>query len=321
MNLGACLFFLLIAGRVKPQPSVEAKPVSPGKSQPTSSRFPAPILYAVALISGFYVMMLENVLIRFTNFAMGSSSYSFAMIVAVFILAIAFGSWIVARLSKLPASLLFWNQFLIAVSLLWVYYTLDTWPYWAHLIRIGSQSNPVGFWQYYLSVFAALTVLLIFPVACMGATIPIAFHELKRDLHNVGRHSGLLLSWNTVGSLAGSILGGIILYYVMNNERVFLFSVLLAAGSVCLIARYLTGAYLLSGGLLAALALVFIVFTPFFNQARFSIGTFRSRGLLPFSLSGPATFFDSFHKGSDCCSTMMTPFQQWGSWNSTQSRL
>ena len=298
VNLGACLFFLLIAGRVKPQPSVEAKPVSPGKSQPTSPRFPAPILYAVALTSGFYVMMLENVLIRFTNFAMGSSSYSFAMIVAVFILAIAVGSWIVARLPKLPASLLFWNQFLIAVSLLGVYYTLDTWPYWAHLIRIGSQSNPVGFWQYYSSVFVALTVLLIFPVACMGATIPIAFHELKRDLHNVGRHSGLLLSWNTVGSLAGSILGGIVLYYVMNNERVFLFSVLLAAGSVCLIARHLTGAYLLSGGLLAALAVGFMVFTPFFSQARFSIGTFRSRGPLPFSLSGPAAFFDSFHKGS-----------------------
>jgi spermidine synthase len=298
VNLGACLFFLLIASHVKPQLSAEVKPVSAGKPQATASRFPALILYAVALTSGFYVMMLENVLIRFTNFAMGSSSYSFSMIVAVFILSIAVGSYIVARLPKMPVSLLFWNQFLISVSLLGVYYSLDTWPYWAHLIRIGSQSNPVGFWQYYTFVFIALTLALILPVGCMGATIPIAFHELKRDLHSVGRHSGLLLSWNTVGSLTGSIIGGIVLYYVLNNERVFLFSVLLAAGSVCLVARYLTGTHLLSGGLLAFLAVIFMVYTPFFSQARFSLGTFRSRDPLPFSLSGPTTFFDKFHKGS-----------------------
>ncbi|MEI7672040.1 MAG: hypothetical protein WCK00_08015, partial [Deltaproteobacteria bacterium] len=244
VNIGASLFFLLIAVWVKPQPAEEPKSASPGKLGQISPRFPAPILYAVALTSGFYVMMLENVMIRFTNFAMGSSSYSFSLIVAVFILSIAVGSFIVARLPKIPPSLLFWNQFLIAVSLLGVYYSLDTWPYWTHLIRVGSQSNPAGFWQYYLLVFMALTGLMIFPVACMGATIPIAFHELKRDLHNVGRHSGLLLSWNTVGSLAGSIIGGILLYYVLNNERIFLFSVLLAGGSVCLIARYLTSAYL-----------------------------------------------------------------------------
>jgi len=298
VNLGACLFFLLIAGRVRPQPAEEAEPVSSGKPREGSRRFPPAILYAVALISGFYVMMLENVLIRFTNFAMGSSSYSFSLIVVVFILSIAVGSYIVARLPKIPASLLFWNQFLIAVSLLGVYYSLDTWSYWAHVIRIGSQPNTVGFWQYYLLVFMALTGLLILPVACMGATIPIAFHELKRDLRNVGRHSGLLLSWNTVGSLAGSIIGGMVLYYALNNERVFLFSVLLAGGSVCLVARYLTGAYLLSGGVLTALAVGVMVFAPFYSQDRFSLSTFRKHSPLPFSLTGPTTFFEGFHRGS-----------------------
>ena len=228
VNLGASLFFLLIAFWVKPHPAEEIDPVSPGNPRQTSRRFPAPILYIVAFTSGFYVMMLENVLIRFTNFAIGSSSYSFSLIVAVFILSIAVGSYIVSRLQKIPASLLFWNQFLIAVLLLAVYYSLDTWPYWAHLIRTGAQSSATGFWLYYITVFVVLTGILILPVACMGATIPIAFHELKRDLHNVGRHSGLLLSWNTIGNLTGSIIGGMVLYYALNNERIFLFAVLLA---------------------------------------------------------------------------------------------
>jgi spermidine synthase len=92
VNLGACLFFLFFATRVKFQPAEEVKPVSSGKLLQASPRFPAPVLYAVALASGFYVMMLENVLIRYTNFALGSSSCSFSLIVAVFILSIAVGS-------------------------------------------------------------------------------------------------------------------------------------------------------------------------------------------------------------------------------------
>jgi spermidine synthase len=299
VNLGACLFFLFLARRVKPQPAEGVTSTTAGHTPEGSLRFPAPILYAVALASGFYVMMLENVLIRVTNFAIGSSSYSFSLVVAVFILSIAVGSYIVSRLSRLPASLLFWNQFLIAILLLAVYYSLDTWPYWAHLIRIGFQPNTVGFWQYYIAVFVALTGILILPVACMGATIPLAFHELKRDLHQVGRHSGLLLSWNTVGSLAGSIIGGMVLYYALNNERVFLLAVLLAAGTVCLVARYLPGSsYLVSGGALTALAAGMMVFAPLYNQDRFSIGTFRSRAPFPFSLAGPTKFFEGFLSGS-----------------------
>jgi spermidine synthase len=293
VNLGACLFFLLIASRFKPQPSAETKPVSPGKAQQTSHRFPAPILYTVALTSGFYVMTLENVLIRFTNFSMGSSSYSFSLIVAVFILSIAVGSYIVARLPKIDASLLFWNQFLIAISLLGIYYSLDTWPYWAHVIRIGFQPNSVGFWQYYSFVFLSLTVILILPVGCMGATIPIAFHELKRDLHTVGKHSGLLLAWNTIGNLTGSIIGGIAFYYFFNNDRIFLFAVLLAACSACFIARSMSGTYFFSGGLLAILALCFLMFTPLYDQNRFMAGTFVIQNPLEYSLNGPKSFFEN----------------------------
>jgi spermidine synthase len=179
-----------------------------------------------------------------------------------------------------------------------VYYSLDTWPYWAHLFRIGSQSNTVGYCQFYVTVFLALTGVLILPVACMGATIPIAFHELKRDLHNVGRHSGLLLSWNTVGNLAGSLIGGIALYYLLNNDRIFLFAILLAGGSACLVARYLNSVYFISGGALTAMVLLFMVFAPFYSQDRFSIGTFRMRQALTVSLAGPSAFFSESLQGS-----------------------
>jgi spermidine synthase len=40
------------------------------------------------------------------------------------------------------------------------------------------------------------------------------------------------------------------------------------------------------------------VFAPFYSQARFSIGTFRERHLLPISLTGPSKFFEGFNRGS-----------------------
>lgn len=298
VNLGASLFFLLIAARVKPQPAEETDAVTPGGPPQTSRRFPAEILYIVAFTSGFYVMLLENVFIRLTNFTLGSSAYSFSLIVAVFILAIALGSFIIGRLPRIPAPLLFWNQFLIGVLLLLVYLSLDAWPYWAHVIRIGSQSNSVGFQQYYGHIFLSLAAILILPVGCMGATIPIAFHELKRELHAVGRHSGLLLSWNTIGNLTGSIIGGIVFYYVLNNERVFLFAVLLAACSACFVARSMARAYLVSGGLLAALALCFLIIAPFYDRNHFISGTFGYRLPLPFSMSGPKAFFENINQRS-----------------------
>jgi spermidine synthase len=121
---------------------------------------------------------------------------------------------------------------------------------------------------------------------------------LKRDLNNVGRHSGLLLSWNTIGNLTGSILGGVAFYYFMNNQRIFLFAVLLATCSVCLIARSMARTYLFSGGVLAILALCFLVYAPFYDQNRFKYGTFLKKQVLEYSLNGPRSFFENSFRGS-----------------------
>ena len=317
LNFAAFAFFYAISLRFRSQDApaeAEAKTenseTGSGQiSEPeTSRRFSPRILYAVAFLSGFYVMTLENVLIRIINLSMGSSSYSFSLIVSVFILSIAVGSYVVGRFRDMSPRMLFTNQLLITLLLLLTYLTLDTWPYWAHLVRIAFQSHEVGRVGYYICAFMALFAALILPVGCMGATVPIAFHEIKRDLGNVGKHSGILFSLNTVGSLSGSLIGGIILYYFMDNPGVFLTAMLLAALSTCLAARQSIGAaggrYFAYASLLAVLLLVFSVFsdvlgTPFYNQDNFKIGTFRTRSPLSYSFDGPKDFFPKFNKGYD----------------------
>ena len=53
------------------------------------------MLYAIAALNGAAVMVLENVMIRITNLTLGSSSYSFSLLVGVFVLSLAGGSFAV----------------------------------------------------------------------------------------------------------------------------------------------------------------------------------------------------------------------------------
>jgi len=295
LNLGAGLFFFVIPNVTKQtgpsefgektinETSLLRTSVSPG--------FPSGILYFMSFLSGFYVMTLENSLIRITNLYLGSSSYTFSIIVSVFILSIAIGSYVVGKLKHISKRILFMNQLFITLLLLAIYTSLDTWPYWAHIIRITFQSNMAGFWGYYIYVFLAIILILILPVGLMGATMPIIFHELKRDLNNVGKLSGILFSLNTIGSLTGSLIGGIVFYYFFNIAEVFLLAILFAGFSTCLAGRHLAKRYFLPAIFLAVTIILFIIFSPFYNEKNFIFGTFRIREALDFSLSGPGTFF------------------------------
>jgi spermidine synthase len=300
LNLSAALFFFLSSALVEKRRGQARAGAEADVALQTSAppRYPPLVLCAVAFLSGFYVMTLENVLIRLVNLSLGSSSYSFTMIVSVFVLSIAVGSIMIGRMKDLRPRLLFFNQLLIALLLLVVYFSLDTWPYWAHLIRISFQSNAAGFWAYWACVFLVLLALLVLPVSLMGATVPIAFHEIKRDLASVGRHSGLLFSWNTIGNLVGSLAGGIVLFTVMNIPGIFSLAVFFAALSACLAAWKLSWKHLAAACALAAASLVIIVLTPFYSARNFMIGTFRLREIQPESLSGPDTFFKKQHEGS-----------------------
>ena len=296
LNFGAALFFFFASTGLQSR-GTDLSETPPAPQAVLSSdtapgfRYPPLILYIVAFLSGFYVMMLENVLIRLVNLSLGSSSYSFTMIISVFVLAIAIGSYVVGRVKHLPRNLLFFNQFFIAVLLMLLYFSTDTWPYWAHLIRISIQSNMAGFWTYYANIFLVLTILLILPVSLMGATVPITFHEIKRDLADVGRHSGLLFSWNTVGNLIGSLVGGIALFYVLNLPGIFSLSIFLAAFSACLVAWKRSKIHFTLAAAAAAVALVFTATTPFYDITHFIQGTFRFRTPLNHSLGGPRQFF------------------------------
>jgi len=298
LNLLAALFF---AWSSPPASDDTPKKHSPapatartGLSSPQP--FPPWTLYAIALLNGAAVMALENVMIRITNLTLGSSSYSFSLLVGVFVLSLACGSFAVAASRRLPRWLLFATQS-TALALWWLaFVTLDDWPYAAHLVRAAFQGNAIGFWLHQGAVLASLVAVLILPVGLLGTTLPLIFHELKHDLQLVGWHSGRIFSTNAVGCVLGSVGGGWLLFYPLDLPGVLAVALGMVAVSAALAAWPLGKAARWGALFLLAVATALAGRQPGFEKHRFAHGTFGLNALAPFSHRGPQYFHEHFQR-------------------------
>lgn len=298
INLLAATFFAWFSKPTSAESPQEDLPATASQQEAESAPepFPAWVLYAMAGLNGAAVMALENVLIRITNLTLGSSSYSFSLLVGVFVLALAGGSFAVGTLRRLPRGLLFGTQAVALVAWWLVFVTVDDWPYVGHLVRAAFQGNSIGFWLHQLAVFAVLLAVLIVPVGLLGTTLPVIFHELKRELRSVGWHSGRIFSANAAGCVIGSVAGGWLLFYPLDNPGVLAVALGLIALSTTLAAWPLGGIPRLGALVLLAGSAALAWWQPGFEKHRFAQGAFNLNQLTPFSLHGPKTFHEHFQR-------------------------
>ena len=273
---------------------VRATPAEPAGPAPEAGA-----LCAIALLCGFAMMSVQAVLIRIGALTLGSSQFTFSIVVAVFVLCIALGSFAVSALSRVPAALLPASLWALAVLLAVLYLGMDTAPYWAHRLRILFRDDPAAFVPYHLNAFVCLLGILALPVALSGATLPLLFHDLRRRAGELGDAAGLLYAWNTAGSLLGALLGGYALLFWLDLHHVFRIALAALAVAAALATRIgasgRAGRLLpLAAGIAAVAALAAL---PGWAPERLSSGLFRSRQPLPYSNQGPDAFFARFSRG------------------------
>ena len=297
INLVAAIFFACFSRRVTSNaPGAIVSENEPSTAAVPARAFPTWVLYTIAGLNGAAVMALENVMIRITNLTFGSSSYSFSLLVGVFVLSLACGSFAVGWLRRWPRGLLFGTQTAALTAWWLVFVTLDDWPYLAHLLRAAFQGNGIGFWLFQGATLVGLLAMLIVPVGLLGATLPLIFHELKRDLRLVGWHSGRMFSANATGCVIGSVVCGWLLFYPLNNAGVLACALALAALAAAL-ASWPLGKLARMGALgMLAVAAVFSWRQPDFDEKRFAHGTFNLDQMTPFSYRGPLYFYENFER-------------------------
>jgi len=286
LNLVAALILLRLSARGAGGTAAAAA-IEGGAAPPPG---PAWRLSALALLAGVATMAQENALIRLASLTLGGTPFVFSLVVAAFVAAIAVGSLVVARRPAVAPGAL--SAACAASSAAWLalFWTYDTWPWLAHVLRFWPVEGGLGWGAYHAAVWLLLTSALFPAVAPMGAVLPLAFHERRASVAGAGRASGRLLAWNALGSLLGSLAGGILLFELLDLARVLLVAPLVAAAMAWLAApRGRRAPRLLAAGL-AAGALATGAWRPGFDPQRLALGTYRMRAVTPVSFAGPRKF-------------------------------
>jgi len=272
VNLAAGLCF--VALRHHDQGDAASAPESPDGATPHITGL---AVYAwVALLAGFAMMSLQTTLNRIGALALGSSPFTFGMVVAIFVSCIAIGSFAVAALPRIRPSWLAISQWALVAILLILYPQLENTGFWAHVLRskIGLETPMLPF---YSAIFAWVLAIAAVPLALSGALLPLLFHHLRERADDLGRVAGRLYAWNTAGSLVGALLGGYLLLFWIDLHHVYR----LAVAALALGAALLTPRVGLARAPVAGIALVgvlgAIALQPEWRPERLTMGLFRSR--------------------------------------------
>ena len=287
INLAAALVFVGLdrgASRVAPDLA------EPASAEPVAN---FAVWAAIALLAGFGMMALQTTLNRIGALSLGSSHFTFAMVVAVFVLCIALGSLAVSVLPRIPRSLVVGSQWALVYLMFPLYVALASAPYWAHLARVRAGASDAAFFEYQAAIFFMALAALAIPVGLSGALLPLLFDQLRRQVRDLGAVAGRLYAWNTVGSLLGALLGGYMLLFWLDLHHVYRIAMAcLAVGASLLTLLVLGRRRRLVTGLVLLPTLAVISLLPQWPPERLSSGVFRDRTATPATFLGPGPFFE-----------------------------
>lgn len=289
MTLSACnilagLTMLYYAKKVVRRPTKISGQKIPSLAQST----PVSAL-ALAFLSGFVCVGFEIVFIRSVNLAIGTSEYSYSLVVGVFVLMIALGTLSLRWKRPSGQHRLLVNQMGIICGLLAVFLSV---PYWGWLSYVVGASVAANFYIYYAAIFTVYSLIIAVPVFYMGRTMPLLFAYLDSGVAGAASTVGRIYAANTVGCCFGGLVMGYTMFLFMDADMVFRFGILLSCLSLILISVFLKGQMArrwLPWALSAALAMVAIT-VPSWSRSLMTGGLFRAHRMLPVAFSDPILF-------------------------------
>ena len=238
--------------------------------------------FFAALVSGFVTIGTQVSWTRVLTMIIGSSTYAFSIVVALFLIGLAIGAWIVARKDRSSSlrSTIMVVEVLTALSLLLSLFVLNEIP--ALLINLGLRLQ-IASWIGLLALqILSATLLILVPAVLMGMVMPLvlvwASSERKDAVARVGRSYAI----NTVGAIAGAFITGFILIPKASTRFTLLF-----AATCCLIvagvayrpvstSRDPAVKRSLAIGLTFVFVIALFIVAPRMNLADLSIGAYDS---------------------------------------------
>lgn len=200
-------------------------------------------------ISGMTGLMYEILWTRMIVKIIGSAPFAIAIVLTVFMGGLGLGSFLagrrVDRIKHEKDLLRLYGLLEIIVGLYAVVLLLLLWLV-EPLMSDVYNSYFDQFFVYNVITFVICFVLLLIPVTCMGATLPVLSRFYVWSLSHLGSHVGRLYGLNTIGAAVGSLLCGFWFISALGVIGTLVLAMLLniAIGLVCI----RTGQRLPAGG-------------------------------------------------------------------------
>jgi spermidine synthase len=175
-------------------------------------------VYIAIALSGFCALAAEVVWTRLLTLLLGATVYSFAIILAVYLLGLGIGSVlgsVAARSVAEPRRALGWCQLAVVAAVAWSAAMLArSLPYWPINVSL---SRSIWF-NYQLDLARALWAILPAPIL-WGASFPLALAAVARRGHDPARVVGSVYAANTVGAIGGALSASLALIAWLGSQR------------------------------------------------------------------------------------------------------
>ena len=176
------------------------------------------LVYVAIALSGFCALAAQVIWTRVLSLLFGASTYTFSLILAVFLIGLGIGSSvgsIIAKTVERPRVALGWCQLLNVGAMAWsAYMLMESLPYWP----INTSITTSIWYNFQLDFVRAFWAVLPGPIL-WGASFPLALAAVARRGEDPGRLVGGVYAANTVGAIFGSVIASLVLVYWFGSQR------------------------------------------------------------------------------------------------------
>jgi spermidine synthase len=182
------------------------------------------IIYLAIGLSGASALGAEVIWTRLFGLLLSHTTYTFSIILAVFLIGIGLGSGVgsfVARRTAHPRRALGFAQLALMAAIAWTSWNIArSLPYWPVNPRLATSP----WFQFQIDFVRCLWAIL--PAACLwGASFPLALAAVARRGSDGGVVVGKIYAANTVGAIVGALGTSLVLIAAIgtqNGERVLI---------------------------------------------------------------------------------------------------
>jgi spermidine synthase len=188
-------------------------------------------VYITIALSGFTALGAEVVWTRLLSLNLGGTTYTFSLILAVFLIGLGIGSSVGAMLARSVTNArtaLGWCQLLLVGSIAWAAYALTkALPYWP--MDPTLTYDPMFTFQ---SDFVKAMFTVLPGAVLWGASFPLALAAVATRGRDPGVVVGTTYAANTVGAILGSVLASLFFipaFGTQNSHRILIVTAAVSA--------------------------------------------------------------------------------------------